>query len=166
MPVSEIKIDEDLTTDALEILKKYTAKIPEHYFGIDRLIFLDSILKEVTFEETRVLNHYVNYLLRIMLLREASDLELGGFGSEGYIWLRVYGNKNIVYEIPRMTYDESALLIMNIITEKQRALLFKNRNLDFSYSFDYSRGLSQGLSNGEDIIRFRADAYFDVDTLA
>lgn len=166
MPVYEIKIDEDLTTDALEILKKYTAKIPEHYFGIDRLIFLDSILKEVTFEETRVLNHYVNYLLRIMLLREASDLELGGFGSEGYIWLRVYGNKNIVSELPRLNYDESALLILNIITEKQRALLFKNRNLDFSYSFDYSNGLSQGLSNGEDIIRFRADAYFDVDTLA
>lgn len=166
MPVSEIKIDEDLTTDALEILKKFTAKIPEHYFGIDRVIFLDSVLKEVTFEETRVLNHYVNYLLRIMLLREASDLELGGFGSEGYIWLRVYGDKNIVSEIPRMTYDESALLILNIITEKQRALLFKNRNLDFSYSFDYSKGLSQGLSNGEDIIRFRADAYFDVDTLA
>jgi len=113
-----------------------------------------------------VLNHYVNYLLRIMLQREASDLELGGFGSEGYVWLRVYGTKNIVSELPKLTYDESALLIMNIITEKQRALLFKNRNLDFSYSFDYSKGLSQDLSNGEDIIRFRADAYFDVDTLA
>ena len=166
MPVYEIKIDEDLTSDALEILKKYTSKIPEHYFGIDRLIFLDSVLKEISFEETRVLNHYVNYLLRIMLQREASDLELGGFGSEGYVWLRVYGTKNIVSELPKLTYDESALLIMNIITEKQRALLFKNRNLDFSYSFDYSKGLSQDLSNGEDIIRFRADAYFDVDTLA
>jgi twitching motility protein PilT len=166
MPVYEIKIDKDLTSDALGILKKYTSKIPEHYFGIDRLIFLDSVLKEVTFEETRVLNHYVNYLLRIMLQREASDLELGGFGSEGYVWLRVYGDKNIVSELPRLTYDESALLILNIITEKQRALLFKNRNLDFSYSFDYSIGLSQALSNGEDIIRFRADAYFDVDTLA
>jgi twitching motility protein PilT len=166
MLVHQIKIDEDLTNDTLEILKKYTSKVPEHYFGIDRLIFLNSIMKEISLEENRVLNNYVNYLLRIMLLREASDLELGGFGSEGFIWLRVYGAKNIVSELPKLTYDESALLILNIITEKQRSLLLKNRNLDFSYSFDYSKGLSQGLSNDSEFIRFRADAYFDVDTLA
>ena len=166
MLVHQIKIDEDLTDDSLEILKKYTSKIPEHYFGIDRLIFLNSIIKEVSLEENRVLNNYVNYLLRIMLLREASDLELGGFGSEGFVWLRVYGAKNIVSELPKLTYDESGMLILTIITEKQRSLLLKNRNLDFSYSFDYSKGLSQGLTNESEFIRFRADAYFDVDTLA
>jgi len=166
MLVHQIKIDEDLTNDSLEILKKYTSKIPEHYFGIDRLIFLNSIIKEVSLEENRVLNNFVNYLLRIMLLREASDLELGGFGSEGFVWLRVYGAKNIVSELPKLTYDESGMLILTIITEKQRSLLLKNRNLDFSYSFDYSKGLSQGLINESEFIRFRADAYFDVDTLA
>ena len=166
MLVHQIKIDEDLTNDSLEILKKYTSKIPEHYFGIDRLIFLNSIIKEVSLEENRVLNNFVNYLLRIMLLREASDLELGGFGSEGFVWLRVYGAKNIVSELPKLTYDESGMLILTIITEKQRSLLLKNRNLDFSYSFDYAKGLSQGLTNESEFIRFRADAYFDVDTLA
>jgi len=166
MLVNQIKIDEDLTNDTLEILKKYTLKIPEHYFGIDRLIFLNSVMKEISLEENRILNNYVNYLLRIMLLREASDLELGGFGSEGFVWLRVYGAKNIVSELPKLTFDESGLLIFNIITEKQRTLLLKNRNLDFSYSFDYAKGLSQGLTNGSEFIRFRADAYFDVDTLA
>jgi twitching motility protein PilT len=166
MLVNQIKIDEDLTNDTLEILKKYTSKIPEHYFGIDRLIFLNSVMKEISLEENRILNNYVNYLLRIMLLREASDLELGGFGSEGFVWLRVYGAKNILSELPKLTFDESGLLIFNIITEKQRTLLLKNRNLDFSYSFDYAKGLSQGLTNGSEFIRFRADAYFDVDTLA
>jgi twitching motility protein PilT len=166
MLVHQIKIDEDLTNDSLEILKKYTSKIPEHNFGIDRLIFLNSIIKEVSLEENRVLNNYFNYLLRIMLLREASDLELGGFGSEGFVWLRVYGAKNIVSELPKLTYDESGMLILTIITEKQRSLLLKNRNLDFSYSFDYAKGLSQGLTNESEFIRFRADAYFDVDTLA
>jgi twitching motility protein PilT len=101
-----------------------------------------------------------------MLHREASDLELGGFGSEGFVWLRIYGAKNIVSELPKLTFDESGLLIFNIITEKQRSLLLKNRNLDFSYSFDYVKGLSQGLTNESEFIRFRADAYFDVDTLA
>jgi twitching motility protein PilT len=166
MLVHQIKIDEDLTNDTLEILKKYTSKIPEHYFGIDRLIFLNSVIKEISLEENRVLNNFVNYLLRIMLHREASDLELGGFGSEGFVWLRIYGAKNIVSELPKLTFDESGLLIFNIITEKQRSLLLKNRNLDFSYSFDYVKGLSQGLTNESEFIRFRADAYFDVDTLA
>lgn len=166
MLVNEIKIDADLTNDTLEILKKYTARIPEHFFGIDRVIFLNSVMKDISLEENRVLNNYINYLLRNMLLREASDLELGGFGAEGFVWLRVYGAKYIVSELPKLTFDESALLILNIITEKQRGLLIKNRNLDFSYSFNYEKGLSQGLKLESEFIRFRADAYFDVDTLA
>ena len=126
MSVYEIKIDAELTNDTLEILKRFTSKIPEHYFGIDRVVFLNSVMKEISIEENRVLNNYINYLLRIMLLREASDLELGGFGTEGFVWLRVYGAKYIVSELPTLTFDESALLILNIITEKQRALLLKN----------------------------------------
>ncbi len=166
MFVPEIKIDEKLVNDTQQILAKYSSKIPEHYFGIDRVIFLDSILKELSIDETKVLINYVNFLLKIMLSREASDLEIGGFGADGFIWLRIYGNKSIVSELPRLTYDETAILILNIITEKQRALLLKNRNLDFSYSFDSSKGISQGITFGEERIRFRADAYFDVDTLA
>jgi twitching motility protein PilT len=166
MLVQEIKVDKDLTRETLDILQKFTSKIPEHYFGIDRVIFLDSVIKEISIEETRTLNNFVNYLLKLMLDQEASDLELGGFGSDGYVWLRIYGAKNTVSELPRLTFDGSAILILNIITEKQRALLLKNRNLDFSYSFDENKGISQGISFSEDKIRFRADAYFDVDTLA
>ena len=166
MLVEAIKIDKSLLDETIQILRKFTNQIPKHYFGIDRVIFLDSVLKEITIDESRILNEYVNFLLKIMLMREASDLELGGFGSNGYVWLRIYGDKSIVSELPRLTFDESAILILNIITEKQRALLLKNRNLDFSYSFDYNKGLSQGVTFSQDMVRFRADAYFDVDTLA
>jgi twitching motility protein PilT len=166
MLVQEIKIDKDITRETLEILQKFTSQIPEHYFGIDRVIFLDSVIKEMSIDETKTLNNFVNYLLKLMLDKEASDLELGGFGSDGYVWLRIYGYKNAITELPRLTFDESAILILNIITEKQRALLLKNRNLDFSYSYDDKKGISQGISFSEDRIRFRADAYFDVDTLA
>ena len=162
----DITIDENLANDTIQILKKYTTQIPEYYFGIERVIFLDSLIKDISIEEKHLLNSYVNQLLKIMLTREASDLELGGFGSEGYVWLRIYGIKNKVLELPQLSFDESALLILNLITEKQRGLLLKNRNLDFSYSYDYAKGISQGQSIGEDRIRFRADAYFDVDTIA
>lgn len=166
MSLKEIKVDENLIQETKEILKKFTSSVPEHYLGIDRVIFLDSILKDMSIAETQKLHSYINYLLKIMLIREASDLELGGFGSDGYVWLRSYGTKKIVEELPRISFDESALLILNIITEKQRTLLLKNRNLDFSYSFDYNKGISQAVSFSEERMRFRADAYFDVDTLA
>ena len=166
MLVEDLKVDNDLISKTREILQKFTSQIPKHYFGIDRVIFLDSILKKITIDESRILNEFINFLLKIMLKREASDLELGGFGSDGYVWLRIYGDKSIVSELPRLTFDESAVLILNIITEKQRALLLKNRNLDFSYSFDYNKGLSQSTTFSQDMVRFRADAYFDVDTLA
>lgn len=166
MSITPTQIDEELFRITKEILEKYTSRIPGHYFGIDRIIFLDSLLKEITLDESKELNRFINFLLKVMLDKEASDLELGGFGSDGFVWLRIYGDKTIVSELPRLTFDESAILILSIITEKQRALLLKNRNLDFSYSFDYNKGLTQGVSFSADIIRFRADAYFDVDTLA
>ena len=166
MLIQEITIDKNLTSDTLQILEKYISQIPEHYFGIDRVIFLDSLLKKIPIEETFILNDYVNHLLKIMLTTEASDLELGGFGSEGYVWLRIYGLKNRVEQIPRLSFDQTALLILSIISEKQRTLLFSNRNLGFSYTFDFTKGLSQEIRNSQKNIRFRADAYFDVDTLA
>jgi len=42
MLIQEITIDKNLTSDTLQILEKYISQIPEHYFGIDRVIFLDS----------------------------------------------------------------------------------------------------------------------------
>lgn len=166
MLIQEITIDKNLTSDTLQILEKFISQIPEHYFGIDRVIFLDSLIKKIPIEETFILNDYVNHLLKIMINREASDLELGGFGSEGYVWLRIYGLKNRVEQLPQLSFDQTALLILSIISEKQRTLLFRNRNLDFSYTFDFTKGLSQEIRNTQKNIRFRADAYFDVDTLA
>jgi twitching motility protein PilT len=166
MPIQEINFDKDLVRDTLQILRKYTNQIPEHYFGIDRVIFLDSLFNSISIEETIILNNYVNQLLKVMVDKEASDLELGGFGSDGYVWLRIYGLKDRVEQLPQLNYDQSALLILCLINEKQRALLFSNRNLDFSYTFDFAKGLSQEKRSTQKNIRFRADAYFDVDTLA
>ena len=150
MSIQEITFDKDLTRDTFQILEKYTNQIPEHYFGIDRVIFLDSLFKKISIEETFVLNDYVNQLLKIMVTKEASDLELGGFGSEGYVWLRIYGSKNRVEQLPQLSFDQTALLILSIINEKQRTLLFSNRNLDFSYTFDYyKRNISGNKKHSE-----------------
>lgn len=160
MNALEVKIDMELIEKTNYTLKKYLDKIPRYFLGYERLIQIDNLVKDISYDDSLILKSYVNNLFEIMIRQEASDLELGGFGSDGYVWLRIYGTKNRVKKVPQLTEDESALLILNLINEKQRSVLFTNRNLDFSFSLDSISTLK------DKNIRFRADAYFDVDSLA
>ena len=92
-----------------------------------------------------------------MIESEASDIEIGGHGNEGYFWMRIHGKKERVRELPQFSEDEAALLIINLLNENQRNYLLEQRNLDFSYTYFYEK---RKLN-----VRFRADAYFDLDTL-
>ena len=92
-----------------------------------------------------------------MIEKEASDIEIGGHGNVGYVWMRIYGNKERVKEIGQFSSDESAVIIINLLNTNQRDQLAKKRNLDFSYTFLYERRNTN--------VRFRSDAYFDLDTL-
>ena len=92
-----------------------------------------------------------------MIERDASDIEIGGHGNEGYIWMRIYGKLERVKDLPQFTEDEAALLIANLFNSNQKKYIATTRNLDFSYTFFYERRKIN--------VRFRADAYFDLDTL-
>jgi twitching motility protein PilT len=72
--------------------------------------------------------------------------------------MRIYGKKKRIEELPQFSLDESAVLIINLLNSNQRKYLSLTRNLDFSYTFFYERRNTD--------VRFRADAYFDLDTLA
>ena len=167
--LTELKMKTDnavINPDAEAIIKKIVSKIPHTLHGPDRVSFLIEILPSISFGEKEFLIGLFNSFLSEMVRREASDIEVGGYGSNDFIWFRVYGKKNPIEELPRLNNDEAALLILSILNEKQRKILEQNRNLDFSYTFDYSE--VNKLDNNEDIseIRFRGDAYFDVDCLA
>ena len=92
-----------------------------------------------------------------MIERDASDIEVGGHGNCGYIWMRIYGNKERAKDLPQFSDDEAATIIINLLNSNQRKHLWENKNLDFSYTFLYER---RNVN-----VRFRADAYFDLDTL-
>jgi len=57
-----------------------------------------------------------------------------------------------------LTQDEASVLILTLLNLNQTKHLLLSRNLDFSYSFKYEKFQS--------FVRFRADCYFDLDTLA
>jgi twitching motility protein PilT len=139
------------------ILSEFVAGIPSHFFGPDRVSYLFENIEHLSNEDRAVLRNFVNRLLTNMVEKDASDIELGGHGNSGYIWMRIFGKKERIKDFPTFTEDESAVLIITMLNTNQRKFLSVTKNLDFSYSFFYERKKIN--------IRFRADAYFDLDTL-
>jgi twitching motility protein PilT len=166
---NELKISSDyldISSEVQNVLQKIVSSIPPNFHGPDRVSYLIELLPSISHEDMELLIILFNSLLKNMVDREASDIELGGFGSEGYVWFRIYGTKEPLPDLPKFSSDESALLILSILNEKQRKILEKNKNLDFSYTFDYIENKYAKENSNVSAIRFRGDAYFDVDQIA
>ncbi|KUG26582.1 twitching motility protein pilt [hydrocarbon metagenome] len=144
--------------DARQILATFTQSIPQSVLGAERTAYIIEKIDSLSDEDRLKLIKYVNAILSIMVDREASDVEIGGAGSSGFVWFRIFGDKKRIEQIPKLTPDEASMLIASLINKNQREVLSKERNLDFSYTF-YHTKLGKNL-------RFRADAYFDLDALA
>lgn len=155
-----------VTNEARKILNKYITMIPRFLMGPDRVSFLMEKVIEMDNEERFHLIEVMNNLLKVMVDMKASDIELGGYGTERFVWFRIYGKKEPVLELPKFTNEESALIILSILNDKQRKVLEEIRNLDFSYTFEYVNNIYAIKNGNNSEIRFRGDAFFDVDCLA
>ena len=144
--------------EAKEILSSFTSKIPEYLNGPDRMTYLLENMEQLSGEDRMMLKNTFNRFLTNMIEKEASDIEVGGHGNENFIWMRVYGKKERVKDLPQLTNEEAALLITNLLNTNQRKYLAVSKNLDFSYTYFYDRRKVD--------LRFRADAYFDLDTIS
>jgi len=141
-----------------KILQDFVRAIPKSVFGPDRVRYIIENSTLLDKQNKLLLRNFVNMTLTMMIENEASDIEIGGLGNDGFIWMRTHGNKERVKDLSQFSEDESALIIVNLLSENQKDHLLKYRNLDFSYTYFYeTRKLN---------VRFRADAYFDLDTLA
>jgi twitching motility protein PilT len=143
--------------DAKRILKEMASQLPKSVTGLERQMMISDVMTR-TDETTKMkLLALINHFLTRMNTLHASDIDMGGYGSQGYIWYRVYGSKKADSSLGKYLPDEISILIQGVIGERQRSFLFENRNLDFSHML-YGENL--------DFRRFRADAYFDLDQLA
>ncbi len=148
MPYSNLK----------KILSSILSQLPEVINTVDRIYQIADNIDKINSKYRIELRDIFNKLLTSMIEREASDIEVGGFGTANFIWLRVYGIKERIKEFPQLTNDEATLLICNLLNNDQLKFLIENKNIDFSYSFFYERKKMNA--------RFRACAYYDIDTLA
>jgi len=144
--------------EAKGVLAKYVQKVPPSILGAEKVNFIIEMAQQMPGNEKIELHKLMNYVLTLMIEREASDVEVGGHGTDNFFWFRIHGEKIRVEELPRFNHLEASILIVSLLTNNQCKHLLVGRNLDFSYTFHYD------VVNKN--VRFRADAYFDLDTLA
>ena len=119
-----------------KLMDSIISGIPKTVKGAERVSFLIDHFSEISIENKYSLMELVDNLLKYMVEKEASDIEVGGFGAEGYVWFRIYGQKNPVEELPKFSDDESAILILSLLSDKQRGILEKIRNLDLRIGYE------------------------------
>ena len=126
--------------DVKNIIKsKMTSLIPTTIYGQDKVNFLIEKFSVFTPEDRGLFLELTNRILTNMIERESSDIEIGGYASDGFIWMRLFGKKERVKDLPKFTLDEAAVLIINLLNENQRRYLTVTRSFDFSYAFFHER---------------------------
>jgi len=143
-------------TDADEILDNLVSQIPQIKFGQERQEFIQQILAQQSETVRKVLKDKLDSFLTLMVPKEASDIDFGGTGSKGKIWYRVYGDKKPEPKLGNYSTDETDILIMNILSNKDQDFLFRNRYVDFSYT----------VLKNKVRTRYRATVYFELNHLA
>ncbi len=141
---------------AIHTLRELASTIPPTAPGVERQMIIGDLASKASPAERTAMRKLMDAVLLRMQKLNASDIDIGGLGTTGYIWYRIYGDKKPDRELPVFTPDEASLLIQSILIERQRLFLYENRNLDFSYT----------VMQDDSMFRFRADAYFDLDQLA
>lgn len=144
-------------SQAKPLLESFTSRIPEHIYGSERLSWIaGELLEKMSPDQLFALRDFLHSLLFVMRETEASDIEIGGFGTGGNIWFRCHGIKSPISELGRFNADESGLLILSLLTPAQRSSLAAKRSHDFAYV----------IENEGRYLRYRANAYYEMDTLA
>ncbi|HTP79677.1 MAG TPA: ATPase, T2SS/T4P/T4SS family [Bacteroidota bacterium] len=143
--------------EAQRILKETAATLPSTVTGLERQMMIGDIMTRTDETAKMKLLSAMNYFLTRMFTINASDIDMGGYGSQGYIWYRVFGSKKPDPTLGKYSPDEMNILVQSIIGDRQRSFLYENRNLDFSHMVNMEGG---------EFRRFRADSYFDLDQLA
>lgn len=141
-----------------QFLAEHATKVPHTLFGWERQAFIgNDIVKPMELEKRTMLKAFLDDCLLMMREKEASDIDMGGLGTRGHIWFRIHGEKKPMLELGEFETREFDILIQSVLLDSQRAYLYEHRNLDFSYEITNDEGTQ---------LYHRADAYFDMDSMA
>jgi twitching motility protein PilT len=140
-----------------DICGRLVSELPASLKGFEYHREVGNRVEQLPESERELLRNTLNSFLLHMEKIEASDIDLGGHGCVGKIWYRVFGKKSPLQTEVDIPVKETDVLLHNAITPGQREQLLNVRNLDFSYSIK---------RDDDPLRRYRANMYFDMETLA
>ncbi len=140
-----------------EMVRPLVRRLPDTMRGVVLHQEMANLIEEQS-EKWRIsLKQKMEHFLNLMEKMEASDIDLGGAGCIGRIWFRIHGDKSPLETDYTFKKRETDILLLNLVMPSQREKLFRDRNLDFSYTIEKEEGLDQ---------RFRGSMYYDMEHLA
>lgn len=138
------------------IVREIARSAPRRLVGEERLRFYGEQLDRLDAERREAMSRFLDQYIGRMHAMGASDMDMGGPACGGRIWLRINGDKCPHFELGVASTDETDVLVLNLLTERQRADLFRVQSADFSYKVEDAEGVAR---------RFRATCYFDAQHL-
>ena len=100
----------DVQEKAKTILTQVLSQIPESTQGLERQIFIGDVVEKLPIENKTALKDYVEALLMRMFVLNASDIDVGGYGSHGKIWYRIFGSKKPDPTLEPLKIDETNMV--------------------------------------------------------
>jgi twitching motility protein PilT len=155
---STARVKAPLVPPLPDVCRTIISFVPYGVRGEDRIRFFIDQLALLTDRDRTGLRIHVEHFIRRMLEVKASDLDAGGPGGNGRIWYRVDGDKCPDEGMGHYSMDETDLLFLSLLTEKQKHVLIDRRSVDFSAELPNDNPDARPH-------RFRATCYFDVEHL-
>ena len=141
----------------LSFSSELKVSLPEFMTGTSRFQAMNKLLS-VNAEWRKEAFYQIRSMLLRMFHYNASDMEMGGPGSNNRVWYRIYGTKSPVEEFGEVSHDESSILLLSILTDEQKVELLKMKNIDLSVGIK--------LKDRDSEARFRCDIYYENNSLA
>ncbi|MDX1546189.1 MAG: ATPase, T2SS/T4P/T4SS family [Rhodothermales bacterium] len=141
------------------IVKTIVESIPDSMYEEERVHYMAEQVNSLLEKDRVALRQYMEIFVRRTVDLGASDMDAGSSGCDGYFWYRVDGDKRRYEELGTYTPEETDLLFLNLLNERQSKVLLEVQSVDFSFQLpgDTPEGRPR---------RFRTTCYFDNDHLA
>lgn len=136
------------------IVKTITEAVPDSMQDEDRVRFLADQVNALLEKDRAALREHMQFYVRRTIDLGASDMDAGGMACDGYFWYRVDGEKRRYEELGQYAEDETDLLFLNLLNERQMKEFFQDYSIDLSYQLP-----AEGADGRRR--RFRTTCYFD-----
>jgi len=131
---------------------------PSRLHGMSKIRWYAERLGQLEPRDRQAAYGALDRIAKLMVRLDASDLDLGGPATAGFVWYRVDGRKMPFKGLGTFGLDVTDLWLLLVLDEIQLARLLEDFSVDFSYTLD--------VGPGEPARRYRATLYFDNQHLA